>query len=131
VKADLAVFRASEGRWYIWESATGTLRVAAWGGSGDQPATGDFDGDGKFDLVVFHPSTRFWYISPSTTGSPQYIQFGEAGDIVVPGDYDGDFITELATWRPGNGNWYFLPYSQPPVWFGTSGDTPVLNAYMP
>jgi FG-GAP repeat len=51
-KSDIAVFRSSEGIWYISPSNTGVQ----WGGIGDIPLVGDFDGDGKSDFAVFRPS---------------------------------------------------------------------------
>ena len=38
-----------------------------WGVPGDQPLSGDFDGDGKTDLVIYRPSTGTWYVRYSTS----------------------------------------------------------------
>jgi hypothetical protein len=45
-KADLAVFRPSNGVWYIWRSRDG-FAAAQFGVSTDKPVPADYDGDGK------------------------------------------------------------------------------------
>jgi hypothetical protein len=113
--ADLAIFRPSNGAWYILTSSgPGNIITHVWGTSGDVPVVGDFDGDGKDDLAVWRPSTATWYVIPSSRPGTAVAQnWGTSGDIPVPGDYDGDGRTDIAVWRPSTGTWYVLPSSRP------------------
>ncbi|HEX9959764.1 MAG TPA: M36 family metallopeptidase, partial [Pyrinomonadaceae bacterium] len=53
---DMAVFRPSNGFWYIRRSSGGDSYIQ-FGANGDVPAPGDYDGDGKYDLAVFRHGT--------------------------------------------------------------------------
>jgi FG-GAP-like repeat len=82
-KTDLAVWRPSEGNWYIIDSSTGARRVQQWGLGGDIPVPGDYDGDGRTDFAVWRPSEGNWYIIDSSTGARRVQQWGLGGDIPV------------------------------------------------
>jgi hypothetical protein len=132
-KADPAVFRPSDGTWYVDESDPNVV-AQQWGTVGDIPVRGDFDGDGKTDFAVWRPSTGTWFVIPSSTpGSPIAQQWGTSGDIPVPGDYDGDGKTDYAVWRPSTGTWFVILSSTPgsPIaqQWGTSGDIPAPGDY--
>jgi hypothetical protein len=64
---DIAVYRPSEGNWYIRKSGGG-VTVTGWGTSTDKVVPADYDGDGKADIAVFRPSEGNWYILKSTGG---------------------------------------------------------------
>jgi subtilisin family serine protease len=82
-RADIAVWRPSEGMWYIRTSTLKSphpLAVRAdpwgykmqWGSPGDWPVPADYDGDRKADFAVWRPTDRAWYIvssAPYTTPS--------------------------------------------------------------
>jgi hypothetical protein len=82
-KTDFAVFRPSEGGWYILYSSTGNYFAMAYGLAGDRPVPADYDGDGKADIAVFRPSTGIWYLFQTTSGFGG-LQWGVASDIAVP-----------------------------------------------
>lgn len=107
-KTDLAVFRPTDGYWYMITSSNGAFSGQPFGQSGDKPMPGDFDGDGKHDLAVFRPSNGTWYIIRSSTGAFSATGFGASGDAPVIGDFDGDGKSDLAVYRPSNGTWYVL-----------------------
>jgi hypothetical protein len=127
-KGDLAVWRPSNGTWYMIPSSTGAWHSVQWGLPGDVAVPGDYDGDGKTDIAVWRPSNGTWYMVPSSTGAWYSVQWGLPGDIAVPGDYDGDGKTDIAIWRPSNATWYVIP-SSTNAWYsaqwGLPGDTPV------
>jgi hypothetical protein len=62
-QADLAVYHAATGYWFI-KRANGNVIVWGdfWGGAGMNPVPGDYDGDGRSDLAVFSPASGAWYI---------------------------------------------------------------------
>ncbi len=51
-KADLVVWRPTDGTWRRVNSTNGAHLIAAWGVNGDSPKPGDYDGDGKADMAV-------------------------------------------------------------------------------
>lgn len=109
-RTDIAVFRPSDGFWFILQSSDHTQRPQQWGISTDKLVPGDYDGDGRTDIAVFRPSNGVWYILQSTSGFMSQ-QFAAPGDVPVPGDYDGDGKTDIAVFHPSDGTWRILKSS--------------------
>jgi hypothetical protein len=116
-KTDYAVWRPSNGTWYV----KGIARVQ-WGVSGDIPVPGDFNGDGKTDYAVWRPSNGTWYVKGNAK-----VQWGVSGDIPVPGDYNGDGRTDFAVWRPSTGMWHVRNIAKQQ--WGVSTDRPAPGDY--
>lgn len=124
-RADVSVFRPSEGIWYFHPST-----AVQFGLSTDKIVPGDYNGDRKADIAVFRPSEGNWYILNSANGTFSVRHFGLAGDIPAPSDYDGDGVTNLAVFRPSDGTWYIEQSWFPsPMRFGQEGDIPAPGDY--
>ncbi|MCA1624575.1 MAG: FG-GAP-like repeat-containing protein [Acidobacteria bacterium] len=127
-KADISVFRPSNGTWYLQQPTSGFTGLQ-FGIPSDKLVPADYDGDGKTDVAVYRDG--IWYLQRSSQGSTG-IAFGAATDIPVPADFDGDGKAELAVFRPSNGVWYLYNLTNnqnSAVAFGTSGDIPVAADY--
>lgn len=123
-KANVAVFRPSDGIWYI-RRTDGNFYGLMFGQAGDVPVAADYDGDDQSDPAVFRNGV--WYRLRSTAGV-DIISFGLSTDIPVAADYDGDGEADVAVFRPSNGTWYLLPSSNGQaliIQFGSNGDIPV------
>jgi hypothetical protein len=109
-KTDIAVFRPSEGNWYIHNSSNNTMTHKAWGVSTDKLVPADYDADGRADIAVWRPSEGNWYIIYSSNNTVYVKGWGaeSLNDVPVPADYDGDGRTDIAVWRPSEGNWYII-----------------------
>jgi hypothetical protein len=131
-RADLTVFRPSNGTWYLHYTGGAGSTGVQWGALGDKAVPGDYDGDGKTDIAVFRPSNGVWYIRYTATGQTAGLAWGAPGDIPVPGDYDGDGLTDLAVFRPSEGIWY-VRYTATGATagfrWGSSGDIPMPGDY--
>ncbi|MGB7922761.1 MAG: VCBS repeat-containing protein [Pyrinomonadaceae bacterium] len=113
VYTDMAVWRSSNGTWYVLNSVDGTMAAQMWGQAGDKPVPGDYDGDGRTDVAVRRGNT--WYIKTSSSSAETPIitqQWGNAADLAAQGDYDGDGKTDIATFRPSDATWSILRSSQ-------------------
>ncbi len=100
-KAEIAVWRPSNGTWYTSTDAAINYGAFHWGMNGDIPIPGDFDGDGKADYAVYRPSNFIWYVLRSSDGGFQSQQFGTSTTKPLLGDFDGDGKTDYALYRPG------------------------------
>lgn len=131
-RTDIAVWRSSDGVWYIQNSSDDSFTGYSFGTNGDLIAPADYDGDGKTDPAIFRPSSGDWWILQSSDSSTRTQQFGLSGDKPVPGDYDGDGKADLAVFRPSSGVWYITQSSDNSLrvqQFGLSSDIPVPGDY--
>jgi hypothetical protein len=93
-RTDIAVYRTSNGEWWVLKSSDGGHYGLQWGNNTDDiPVPADYDGDGKTDHAVVRPSDGMWYTLESGNNlnfrGYQGPTFG-SNDWPVPSDYDGD-----------------------------------------
>jgi hypothetical protein len=106
-KTDLAVWRRTNGTFYVLRSATGAFQAFQFGQTGDSPMiVQDFDGDNKADFAVTRSQfgTLYWYIYGTVSGYSGAIQFGGLNDKPIRGDFDGDGKADLAIYRSASGS---------------------------
>ena len=86
-RTDVAVWRPSEGVWYIIRSSDHVAFAQQWGLGfapyNDVPVSGDFDGDGRTDIAVWRTSTGVWYIVQSSNGAGVARLWGVSSDIPI------------------------------------------------
>ena len=85
-RADIAVWRPSNGFWYWISSRDKSFNSYQFGLTGDKAVPGDYDGDGKTDFALFRPSNGVWYIQQSTKGF-RAEPFGLSTDIQIPNTF--------------------------------------------
>lgn len=128
-RVDIAVYRRSEGIWYILQSTTNQMRAEYWGQApNDFAMVGDFDADGISDLTVARSSASggaaTWFTRRSSDGALAVDYWGGgvtgASDNLFPAispDIDGDGITDRMIVRDpdstaaGNELTYFIQRS--------------------
>jgi Tol biopolymer transport system component len=135
-RADVSVFRPSEGNWYMQNSSTG-FGVVNWGLASDKLAPADYDGDGKTDFAVFRPvdtpsNVTDFYILNSANFTVREYAWGVTGDLAVPADYDGDGKADVGIWRPSETRFYVLNSADSSLkieTFGQSTDKPQVGDF--
>ena len=126
-KTDVAVFRPSNGVWYIQNSAGGSNNFQQFGLGTDLAAPADYTGDGKTDIAVFRPASGEWFILRSEDASFMSFRFGATGDVPVGGDFDGDGKADPTVFRPSSNEWFISKSTGGTAIskFGAAGDVPV------
>jgi hypothetical protein len=120
-KADIGIFRPSDGTWHISTTRTATTTTAAtYGQAGDIPVPAAYNGGKTAMIAVWRPSNGTWYVRGNAT-----VQYGQNGDIPVPGDYNGDGKVDLAVFRPSNCTFYVRGISTSAIASPCVGATPV------
>ncbi|MEP6704049.1 MAG: VCBS repeat-containing protein, partial [Acidobacteriota bacterium] len=129
--ADIAIYRPSNGQW--WIKRLSDVIVLTFGNGADKPVPGDYTGDGRSDVAFWRPSTGEWFVLRSENFSFFAFPFGASSDIPAPGDYDGDGKYDATVFRPSSGTW-FSQRSTGGILiqqFGVNGDIPIPSAFVP
>ncbi len=133
-KADLAVYRSTDSKWYALQSSGGQPGVAFGFPAEDTFTPGDYDGDQKGDIAIWRESTGAFHYMRSSDSTFVSRGLGQAGDEPVARDYDGDGKTDCAVVRRQAGSMYwhiiqsttgYVQVSQ----YGSSNDSPVPGDY--
>ena len=118
-RARIAVFRPTDGTWYIngsntadWGRNHNNVSVRC-GQSGDIPVPADYHGSGHDRIAVFRPSNGTWYVNGSNNAHWENnhnnveIRCGSAGDIPVAlkKNKQGKKARVVA-FRPSTGHWH-------------------------
>lgn len=134
-RSDLALFRPSEGNWYVLPSNGNGYFGFQWGSNGDIPAPADYDNDGKTDAGIYRPGqgggNSVFYVLRSGDLTFTGSIWGLQSDIPVVRDYDGDDLPDYAVYRPSEQVWYVLEADGgfQGVQFGQPGDIPVAGDF--
>jgi hypothetical protein len=131
-RADIAIYRPSVNQWWLNRTTAGVIAFG-FGVPGAKVVQGDYTGDGKSDVAFWQPSTGEWFVLRSENLSYYSVPFGITPDVPAPGDYDGDGKFDTTVFRPASGSWFIQRSTTGfvSVPFGTSGDRPLANAFIP
>jgi len=106
----LSLYRPSNQRFYIINELGSDDRglgaadyEIAFGDPGDQPITGDFDGDGTDAVGIYRPSSGLVTFAASTE-EPFY--YGVPGDRAVVGEFEGGSQDRIGVFRPSITTFY-------------------------
>src|SRR5436190_1180115 len=103
-RTDVAVFRPSNGTWYI--QSTGRIPAAQRGEHVFAVKPNLLKHALEFERNLLNK------VPGGFSKRPKTVVFGAAGDIPVPGDYNGDGHTDVAVFRPSTGTWYIQSTGQ-------------------
>jgi protocatechuate 3,4-dioxygenase beta subunit len=77
--------------------------IFRYGGEGDYPVVGDWNGDGIRTIGLF--KNGVWTLDVDGNGqsslADRTVKFGRAGDIPVVGDFNGDGVEDIGVFRDG------------------------------
>lgn len=137
----IGVFRASTNQFLLRNSNTSGPAdlTKLFGGPGDLPVAGDWNGDGIADFGFFRPSTGQFFLKTNILILSQtfVINFGTLGDLPIAGDWDGDGIDTIGVFRPATGEFFLTdgpninstPVPSVVFSFGESGDLPIAGDF--
>ena len=125
-----------------WNGTTGGDTVFSFGGAGDIPIAGDWNGDGQDEIGIYRPSNSTFYKDKNgnrqfdgVAGGDEVVPFGIFGDLPVIGNWNGDLIDDIAVFRPsmarwykdanGNGTYDGIAGGDESFIFGATGDIPI------
>ena len=95
----LGLFRPSTGEWFLsrngnrsWNGCKKDTCIANFGGTGDLPVIGDWNGTGISKIGVFRPATGEWFLDLNGNGKwddaiDLHLTYGAAGDVPIVGKW--------------------------------------------
>ena len=98
---EIGLFRPSTGEWFLdvngngqWDGCGVDKCLGQFGGDGDLPVVGDWDGTGEVGIGIFRPSTAEWFLDMNRNGKFDGCEvdaclgpFGAPGDLPVVGKW--------------------------------------------
>ena len=121
-----------------WSGQVSTDKMFIFGGSSDEPVTGDWNADDKTEIGNYK-GNGVWALDFNGNGAwdgattDKLLTFGSASDQPVTGDWNGDGKTEIGSYK-NNGAWE-LDFNGNGIWdgaitdklftFGSASDQPV------
>jgi hypothetical protein len=115
----IGVFRPGTGNWLLdangngqWDGCGADKCFGPFGGAGELPVTGDWNGAAQSAIGIFQPSTGKWFLDMNGNGQWDGCQvdkcfgpFGTEGDLPIVGDWSGTGQVAIGVFRPASGDW--------------------------
>jgi hypothetical protein len=149
MKSQIAIYRPSNGQWWMLDPNNDSSQMVTFGLSTDIPIVGNFFSEGlnpndqRDEIAIFRPNDlSFWIMNPRTGYNETHYRYTYPGNHcnntdpanpcnnVQVGDFQNLGYEQVAHFKEGD--WYILNLDsgvESLLTFGVSGDTPVAGKY--